>query len=306
VIGKTSSQAHPIIPCQREGDKVVDERELIRRYVSGQRNFSRAILGKGSLSGAFLTMACLREANLTEASLTEAKLRWADLTKADLSRANLSGADLTGANSSRANLSGADLTGASLEGANLREANLTEASLSRAKLRWADLRGANSSRANLSGADLTGADLSRVKLLGADLTGANLEGATLRWADLTRANLEGATLTDEQLAQANPLERATLPDGTKYIRETELEPTPTETVSGDTEERPPDGGLRVARKRAGLSRKEVAARAGVSVSSLGWWERQGEEPRSAEVRRKIAEVVGCWPWSGNPEGSNHA
>ena len=55
-----------------ERDKVMDEREIVRRYASGQRSFDGAILERADLSGA-----------------------GADLYKANLSRADLRGADLT-------------------------------------------------------------------------------------------------------------------------------------------------------------------------------------------------------------------
>lgn len=98
-------------------------------------------------------------------------------------------------------------------------------------LKGANLRRADLSKANLIGADLTRADLFHADLNGADLIAANLiaaylRRADLRRADLGRANLEGTFLhkanlervrkiTIEQLTQAESLQGATLPDGTK-------------------------------------------------------------------------------------------
>jgi uncharacterized protein YjbI with pentapeptide repeats/DNA-binding XRE family transcriptional regulator len=267
-------------------------------------NLSGANLVLANLSGANLYDADLRGANLREADLTGADLGGANLERANLVVANLGGAILSEADLSGANLYGADLGAASLERANLSGALLSGADLSGANLYGADLGAANLTGANLSEADLRWANLERADLRWANLSGANLSGADLYGADLSGANLSqadlyGAIVTYEQPAQAKTLEGATLPDGTKYTSETELEPTPTETTSGDTEERPPDGGLRAARERAGLTQKELADRAGVSPSTVGRWEREGTVPRSAEVRRKVAEMVGWWPWPGD-------
>jgi len=100
-----------------------------------------------------------------------------------LSEVGLYGADLRGAN-----LSGADLRGAKLHNAWLHKSDLSEANL-----RNATLRGA--------------------KLCGAKLHKADLSGAKLHKADLSEA--EGMT-TEELVSQADSLEGATMPDGTRY------------------------------------------------------------------------------------------
>jgi uncharacterized protein YjbI with pentapeptide repeats len=72
--------------------------------------------------------------------------------------------------------------------------------------------------ADLIGAYLRGAYLSRATLSGANLGLANLRGANLRGAYLSGANLSGAVgMTKEELEeQANFLEGATMPDGSKH------------------------------------------------------------------------------------------
>ncbi len=71
------------------------ERELIKLYEAGERDFSRAdLLG----------------ADLRETNLSGANLYWADLREADLSRSDLTDADLRWANLSRASLVGAKVT----------------------------------------------------------------------------------------------------------------------------------------------------------------------------------------------------
>jgi uncharacterized protein YjbI with pentapeptide repeats len=142
----------------------------------------------------------LSEADLSSANLFGAKLRGAHLSKANLSKANLSGlVDLCDAHLIRTNLHGTDLIGADLSGA---------------KLSGADLR-----RAKLSGAHLNNVDLSMADLCEASLLGADLSGADLSKVDLSGVYLFGATVTDEQLAQAESLEGAMMPDGTKFSKE---------------------------------------------------------------------------------------
>jgi transcriptional regulator with XRE-family HTH domain len=81
-------------------------------------------------------------------------------------------------------------------------------------------------------------------------------------------NLRGARVDHAQLAKARTLEGATLPND-----------------------------LRAAREGAGLSRKALAERVGVSESTAGRWEREGPMPGSAKVRAKVAEVLGVDPWA---------
>ncbi len=95
------------------------DKELIKKYKAGERNFAEA-----NLTGANLTGADLCGVNFTGANLSGA-----DLTEADLSGANLTGADLRGAD-----LCGADLCGADLRCADLRCANLSEADFQYANL----------------------------------------------------------------------------------------------------------------------------------------------------------------------------
>jgi hypothetical protein len=78
--------------------------------------------------------------------------------------------------------------------------------------------------ANLSGAVLREADLREVDLSGADLSGAKLSGAKLSGAVLSDVDLSGADLsgvqgvTNEELEQqAESLEGATMPDGSKHL-----------------------------------------------------------------------------------------
>jgi hypothetical protein len=68
----------------------------------------------------------------------------------------------------------------------------------------------------LQGANLWYTNLEGARLLGANLRGANLYRANLKGADMARTTLRGAThLTVDQLRQAENLEGAMLPDGTR-------------------------------------------------------------------------------------------
>jgi hypothetical protein len=90
-----------------------------------------------------------------------------------------------------------------------------------------DLGGADLSEAYVTDADLSDADLRVANLSGADLSNANLSDANLKFADLRYSDLSGSHgVTKEMLEhrlgplflepQADPLEGATMPDGTIY------------------------------------------------------------------------------------------
>jgi len=184
-------------------------------------NFSQADLKEANLSGTDLKEANLSQAGLSEANLSGTDLSFVDLRGADLFKANLSKASLGEANLSKAslmvaNLSGAFLRGANLKRANLYEANLSQADLSEANLSKASLGKADLSEAHLFKANFIKADLSGVDLSGQYLSGVNLRGANLSEANLSKAFLSEAKVTEEQLKNAESLQGATMPDGTKH------------------------------------------------------------------------------------------
>ena len=103
--------------------------------------------------------------------------------------------------------------------ADLRNDHLEDANLKGIDLRGADLGGQYGTF--LTGADLTGADLARADLTGAhlgnaNLTGTDLSSADLKGIDLNKANLRGAKVTQLQLSQAESLQEAIMPDGSKH------------------------------------------------------------------------------------------
>ena len=106
-----------------------------------------------------------------------------------------------------ANLEGVDLISANMQGANLFEINLQDADLA---------------EIHLEGADLRFAELQESFMLFAILEGADLKGTNLQGADLGQTNLLGASL-QSALFQDTNLSGATLPDGTIWTPETDME-----------------------------------------------------------------------------------
>jgi uncharacterized protein YjbI with pentapeptide repeats len=217
--------------------------DVVAARHSEEREKRDLILQMGSPDNAFAREA-VRKLN-ARGWLVDGSLRGANLDCADLHGASLCKADLRGAKLGRGNLIGADVRGAYLDGARLYLCKLNGADLEGAGLRGAFLYEADLSGARLYEADLSGADLRLARLDEAMLYKANLRGADLRLANLERANLRLADLYEakvphEQLEQAITLVGATLPDGTKYRRDTPPEPEPTvpETEIQDAEGQP--------------------------------------------------------------------
>ena len=92
----------------------MNNKRLLKRFQSGERNFQWADLLFADLSGY----------NLSGINLQEADLRGANLSGANLSNANLQQANLRGANLNETNLSDADLRGANLDNVDLTSVNL--------------------------------------------------------------------------------------------------------------------------------------------------------------------------------------
>ena len=206
----------------------MDGEELLKKYASGERDFTgivlcevnlnRANLAQASFSRAILSLTNLSGANLTEVDLSQAKLNVARLSSTNLVGAKLNGAILNVANMIRADLSNAelidatlirteliraDMSYANLKGANLTEADIREATLRQAKLNGADLSGARLRGSNLKFANLESANLQRTDLSRADLRGASLNNAELRQSNLSQANLSGADLRGANLRWAD-------------------------------------------------------------------------------------------------------
>jgi uncharacterized protein YjbI with pentapeptide repeats len=200
------------------------DRELLKRYKKGERDFSNL-----ALYTTFYSRTCKRSVNsnpnfsyeiLTEINLSYSTLTGANFTRANLTGANFTRANLTRANFTEANLSGADLTDACLDYALLKNAIFDEQTKIHEKyyLMWEiinntvigrNLFGVNLTNSRLDGANLAGFNLNnanfcslfpfRSNLNGVILTRANLENANLENTDLRGANLSGANLNGTNL-----------------------------------------------------------------------------------------------------------
>jgi hypothetical protein len=114
-----------------------------------------------------------------------------------------------------ANWEGVSLQGADLHNANLNRIGLESADLRHANFYRANLRSARLESANLSDSNLTGAILCYARLGKADLRNAQLADADLTAADLSDALLKGANIDGAHFDTFT-----TLPDGSKWTRNT--------------------------------------------------------------------------------------
>lgn len=142
----------------------------------------------------------------------------------DLNRANWEGAYIGGLDFEKAILDGANFIKVTTKiGDDDKPVNFKGANLSQANLQGAIFEKANLEGANLISAKLQGANLDWTNLEGAYLMEANLEGA-----DLAGANLEGAYLADANLdnviwGNQDGKYSATLPDGTAWTSDSDME-----------------------------------------------------------------------------------
>jgi uncharacterized protein YjbI with pentapeptide repeats len=99
--------------------RIYEQKELRRRYIAGERNFSGVAMKDFNLPNFFLVDINLSRANLEDAALQGALLIHANLSHVNLEKARLSSALLIKANLSHANLRNATLVNADLTGADL-------------------------------------------------------------------------------------------------------------------------------------------------------------------------------------------
>jgi Pentapeptide repeats (8 copies) len=136
--------------------------DLLRQYVSGQRNFDGVNFNLINLDNAII-----REANFLESNFNLANLQHINLSNSCLDRSYLIRCNLENANLKRTSFQNACLIGANLKQACLEESNLQSA----------DLKGVNLQKAYLHKAYFDRADLRKANLQQACLEGAFLEGA---------------------------------------------------------------------------------------------------------------------------------
>jgi hypothetical protein len=159
---------HGYNPCRLHIGGVMTAKELLAKYLAGERSFIGEYLLNSNLSGS---------------NLSGSNLGYSNLSGSDLSGSNLSGSNL-----GYSNLSGSDLRYSDLRGSNLRYSNLRYSNL-----RYSDLSGSDLRYSNLSGSDLSGSNLR-----GSDLSGSDLSGSNLRGSDLTNARLPHFQIVPEK------------------------------------------------------------------------------------------------------------
>lgn len=119
---------------------------------------------------------------------------------------------------SRVNFQGFQLDEAQLQNVNFEKANLQGVSLAKANLQLANLYRTDFANAKLWGTDLEGAILDDANLRGADMRGANLRNVKFVHPD----KLQVSNLDYSHRAKYTCDENTILPDGTKWISETNM------------------------------------------------------------------------------------
>lgn len=210
------SVCHDRDTTSRSTTKPVKGDEILRRYESGEREFSGVNVGGSD----FPNGASLRGADLSRTRWDHATGPKLDLSSGSLERARMLQTSFHDAVLRDTNLGWSRLVEVEFHGADLRGANLScaytemtrfpRANLRGAKLDGADLRGAEGLEfANLDGATFLDALYSDETILpqafdpvarGAVRIGA---GANLRGADLSHRDLRSATLDDADLQDAD-------------------------------------------------------------------------------------------------------
>ncbi|MEH2379829.1 MAG: pentapeptide repeat-containing protein [Nostoc sp.] len=132
--------------------------EFLRRYESGERDFSKVVL-RGiqlnhldlsgiNLNQAWLESTCLMATNLSNANISGANLRFCYLGSANLSNANLSNSQIEATNFNESNLTNADLTKTLLCDSSLVRTNFMEATIQECNLAGSFCRQAIFTNAN--------------------------------------------------------------------------------------------------------------------------------------------------------------
>jgi hypothetical protein len=123
----------------------------------------------------------------------------------------------------QANLENVNLMDADLQMIDFMDANLQNAKLGYSNLHKACLLHTNFENAELSFVNLSWSDLELANFQGADLVYANMRGAIINETILEGANLRGANFQGVKLETAYFDEKTTLPDGTLWTSDTDLD-----------------------------------------------------------------------------------
>lgn len=113
--------------------------------------------------------------------------------------------------------------GSDLSGSNFSNSECEQCSLKNTKLKNSNFYKASFEYAQFTNADLSSASLEKGVFSHAHFMNVNFLGANLSGADLSRANLYGSNITQKQLDSLNFYRCATLPDGTVYDENGEVD-----------------------------------------------------------------------------------
>lgn len=138
-------------------NQITDRYKIVKKYVTGNKNWSNTTITNVDLKGVILKEINLTNSCLISVNLDSCNLEQATLSAAHLRNCNLANSRLKQANLAKANLKETNFYKAHLEKTNFRQANLKNADFRDAYLYRADLRGACLQGARLEGACLVGA-----------------------------------------------------------------------------------------------------------------------------------------------------
>jgi hypothetical protein len=198
--------------------QLISNYELLKKYVSGERNFAHV-----NLNLIDLNQAIIREANFLASNFNLANLQSINLSDSCLDSSYLIGCNLKNSTLKRTSFQNACLVGANLQQACLEESNLQAA----------DLKGVNLQKAYLHKAHLYQADLRKAQLQQSLLDGAYLDGAY--YDDTTKFDRDfnpvkaGMVLVDKKQDR----EQASLAEASKLLANssaTATDPSSTQNV----------------------------------------------------------------------------
>lgn len=190
--------------------------EIIRRYKSGERDFSGIIAPNSDFSGADLRGIIFRRAKLAHSSFKNCNIRNADFSFAEAQDTGFENANAEGANFSDAILFNSNFCNARVTSAVFHNANIADCNFGGCDKKSADFSGASHNsvfggavmaaekiireyglgRRDFSGVVAPNSDFSGQDLRGIILRKANLHFSSFNHTDLTAADLSGADLTD--------------------------------------------------------------------------------------------------------------
>ena len=144
-------------------------------------------------------------------------------TGSDLRKVDFKNKSLVHTNFVVAKISEATFDGSDLSDSNLTNSSCNICSLKNTKLKNSQLYKVKFEYAQFTNADLSNANLEKANFYHAEFMNVNFSGANLSGSDLTKANLYGSNITQAQLDSLNFYRCATLPDGSVYDENGEVD-----------------------------------------------------------------------------------